>query len=91
MPDYSKANTYKIVNDIDDYVYVGTTQKLCKRMVKHREHMKKIIKNSSLCIHMNKYGVSHFQILFIRNVPCKNREETFQEECMEFDKLFVMD
>ena len=25
MIDYLKAKTYKIINDIDDYVYVGST------------------------------------------------------------------
>ena len=91
MIDYSKAKTYKLINDIDDYVYVGsTTQPLCKRMAKHHKNMKNSNKkNSNLYILMNKYGVSHFQIILIRDVPCKNREEMLREERREFDNLDV--
>ena len=87
MPDYSKAKIYKIINDIDDYVYIGsTTQPLCKRIVKHRIAMKSSIKkNSHLYVHMNKYGACHFQIVLIRNVSCTNREEMLKEERIEFD------
>ena len=35
--DYSKAKIYKILNDIDDYVYIGATcQTLSMRMAGHR-------------------------------------------------------
>ena len=36
---------------------------------------------------MNKYGVSHFQIILIRDVPSKNKEEMLREERMQFDKV----
>ena len=43
MPiDYSNGKIYKIVNDIDSYVYIGsTTLPLNKRMVYHRRDMKR--------------------------------------------------
>jgi predicted GIY-YIG superfamily endonuclease len=37
MPDYSKAKIYKIVNNIDNEIYIGATiQPLSERMAKHR-------------------------------------------------------
>ena len=32
---------------------------------------------------------SHFQIILIRDVPCKKREEMLREARLEFDKLDV--
>ena len=37
MPDYSKGKIYKILDSIDDEIYVGsTTETLGARMAKHR-------------------------------------------------------
>ena len=42
MPDYSTGKIYKILNNIDDNVYVGSTvDTLGRRMAKHRSNMKR--------------------------------------------------
>ena len=84
--DYSKSKIYKIINDIDDYIYIGsTTEKLCSRMAKHRFDMKKPQNNGKIYQHMRKYGPKYFHIVLIRNYPCTSKEELIKEERREFD------
>ena len=53
IKDYSKPKIYKIINDIDDYVYIGsTTEKLSSRMAKHRFEIKRY--NGRIYQHMRK-------------------------------------
>lgn len=54
-------NVYKVVNDIDDMVYIGsTTTELWHRMSQHRADARKGEK-SPLYDLMRKYGVEHFK------------------------------
>ena len=67
--DYSKSKIYKIINDIDDCVYIGsTTERLSSRMAKHRFAMKTY--NGRIYQHMRKYGSEYFHIVLIRNHLC---------------------
>ena len=55
-------NVYRIVNDVDDKVYIGsTTTELWHRMSQHRADARKGEK-SPLYEHMRKIGVEHFKI-----------------------------
>lgn len=55
-------NVYKITNDIDDKVYIGsTTTELWHRMSQHRADARKGA-SSPLYDLMRKYGVDHFRI-----------------------------
>ena len=84
--DYSKSKIYKIINDIDDYVYIGsTTERLSSRMAKHRFDMKKPQNNGKIYQHMRKYGPKYFHIVLIRNYSCTSKEELVKEERREFD------
>lgn len=58
-------NVYKIVNDIDDMVYIGsTTTELWHRMSQHRSDAVKGAK-SPLYKLMRKYGIDHFKIVSV--------------------------
>ena len=63
MPiDYSKGKIYKIVNDIDNMVYIGsTTLSLNKRMAYHRGTMKKH-KEFIIYQHIENMGLNIFQL-----------------------------
>ena len=66
--DYSKGKIYKIVNDIDDYVYIGSTvDRLSNRMAKHRFDVKRFY--GKIYQHMRKYSQEYFHIFLIRNYP----------------------
>ena len=72
MTDYSKGKTYKIINTIDDNVYVGSTvETLGQRMAKHRYSMK-TQPHYLLYKHMHEIGVKHFYIELIENFFCND-------------------
>jgi hypothetical protein len=76
MPDYTESKIYKIVNDINDKVYYGsTTQKyLSSRMSSHRAKDNKC--NSALL------GVdwSHCKIILVEKINCKSKDELQKRE-----------
>ena len=72
MPDYSKGKIYKILNNIDDNVYVGSTVKtLSQRMAQHRSATK-IKQHNKLYKHINELGVENFYIELIENYSCND-------------------
>ena len=63
----SISRVYKIINDVDELVYIGsTTCELSKRMAEHRRDMRKAKKTSKLYDHMRPNGVEHYKILLIK-------------------------
>ena len=80
MPDYSKAKIYKIVNTIDNEIYIGSTvERFSERMAKHRYSMK-TKPQYLLYQHMNSVGVEHFGIELIEYYPCATIEELQAKE-----------
>ena len=77
MVDYSKAKIYKVLNDVDDDVYIGATcQALSMRMVGHRKARTSTKhKNYKLYRKMNEIEVEHFYIELIKETPCDNKEQ----------------
>ena len=60
MPDYSKGEIYKILNTIDDEIYVGSTiETLGQRMAKHRSDLKRR-PGYKIYKHMNELGAGSF-------------------------------
>ena len=85
--DYSKGKVYKIVNDIDDYIYIGSTvDRLSSRMAKHRFDVKNTNDNRKLYQHMRKYGVEQFRIILLEEYSCCNKDQLLQREHFHFDK-----
>ena len=72
MPDYSKGKIYKILNNVDNEIYVGSTcELLSQRMAKHRD-ARKSKPQCKLYKHMNELGVENFYIELIENYPCND-------------------
>ena len=62
----SISTVYKIINDIDDKVCIGSTcSKISKRMTEHRRNAKEG-RTSKLYQHMRAVGVQHFKIVCVR-------------------------
>ena len=80
--DYKNGKIYCIRNNIDDDIYVGsTTQRLSKRMAKHREdakHKDKMHRN--LYVKMLEHGLEHFYIELIEDCPCETLEQLRKQE-----------
>ena len=84
----SISRVYKIINDVDELVYIGsTTCELSKRMAQHRRDMRKANKTSklydgrarasrgsALSDHMRANGVEHYKILLIKEYTDISKE-----------------
>ena len=80
MVNYSKGRIYKIWNDVNDSIYVGsTTQRLSSRMRGHR-HSCKNNPNMKLYQAFNELGIHNFHIELIEKYPCLDRESLLARE-----------
>lgn len=83
------GSIYKIVNDINDMEYIGSTfSELRKRFYNHKCKSKTI--NTKLYNAMSEIGVKHFTIILVENVSVKSRDELRQIEhkfIKEFDTM----
>ena len=85
MPNYKNGIIYKIVNNIDDMIYIGsTTTKLCYRMAVHRCNMR-YNNNATLYQHMRKLGVNNFKIVLVEYYPCNSKDQLLRRERHIFD------
>ena len=80
--DYSNGKIYKILNEIDDSCYVGSTiQPLSKIMAWHRDALRNTqMKHRLLYTKMNEYGVDNFFIELIEDYPCESVEQLRKRE-----------
>jgi hypothetical protein len=80
MSKFQHAKIYKIDNDIDQLIYVGSTiQPLNQRFTNHK-CASKLHPNIKLYKHFAKLGVEHFKIKLIKNYPCAGKLELAIEE-----------
>ena len=85
MPNYKNGKVYKLVNNIDNLIYIGsTTCRLSTRMALHRLHAKKNY-TTNLYKHMNKLGINNFKIILIEYCSCNSKDELLRRERYIFD------
>ena len=73
-----KGFIYKIINDINDKVYIGKTTlpSIEERFCEHsRDSKRKKNEKRPLYNAINKYGIEHFSIILIEEVPLNQLEE----------------
>ena len=80
--DFSKGKIYKITNDFNDDVYVGSTcNTLIKRFSTHKcDALRTDFQNRELYILMNKIGRTRFRIELIEDYPCEDKYKLKQRE-----------
>ena len=77
---YSNAKIYKIINSIDNLIYVGSTiLPLSTRFSLHKYDAKRS-PNIRLYKHFAIIGIEHFEIVLIKLFPCNNKLELEIEE-----------
>jgi hypothetical protein len=80
-----KSGIYKIVNLINNKVYIGSSVDLRKRSIHHRSHLKN---GSSHCKYLqyavNKYGIENFRIEIIKVVDDISLMREFEEYYINF-------
>ena len=74
--DFSKSKIYKITNDFDDSVYVGSTcDTLVKRFSRHKTSMNEEKKKHLLIYKlMNDFGFERFRIDLIEDYSCNDKQ-----------------
>jgi len=82
MVNYEKGKIYKMVNNKDAQVYIGsTTHSLASRKGKHKFNAKsEKLKNQMNYSHWNMIGWEHVDIILLENYPCKSKEELHARE-----------
>ena len=80
--DYSKGKIYKITNDFNNDIYVGSScDTLIKRFSYHKKDSKKE-KNKGHPFYtlMNEIGHTRFRIQLIEDYPCEDKYQLRQKE-----------
>ena len=79
--DYSKSKIYKIPNDYNDHVYIGSTcDTLSKNFSKHKSNKTSQYKmNRPLYKLINDIGFERFRIELICNYPCEDKYQLYQK------------
>ena len=76
MPDFSKAKVYRLVNDVDDEVYVGATCcRLSDRLACHKIDARRKPERRVYAHVAATGGWANWHIVLVEAVPCANREE----------------
>jgi group I intron endonuclease len=77
--DYQNGKIYKIWNEVNDKIYIGsTTQLLCQRMAQHVNRINH--KDYPIYIAMREHGKDVFRIELIENFPCNSKDELTARE-----------
>ena len=82
MSDFQKGKIYKITNDYNDEIYIGST---CDTLVKRFSAHKKACNNDKskhrpLYNLINEIGFDRFRIELIENYPCEDKYQLRQKE-----------
>ena len=79
MPNYSNGKIYKVVNDVINMVYIGsTTRGLSTRMTDHRSKYKQRLTTGK---QYKQWGdINDCKIYLIEDFPCERKEELIKRE-----------
>jgi group I intron endonuclease len=84
---YQRGKIYKLVNDIDDEFYIGSTcEILSKRKAKHKCDSKRL-PDRTIYKHLNEIGWDTVDIILIENYPCNSKEELHARERYWIEEL----
>jgi len=89
MVNYENSKIYKLVNNVDDKIYVGSTcGTLRLRKSKHKwELNNNKYPNRKVYNHLNQVGWGNVEIILIENFECKCKDELHKRERYWIDEL----
>ena len=80
MANYQNSKIYKLINSIDDQIYIGSTcQTLTTRISKHKNDAQRYPARP-VYRHLNIIGLNNVSIILIEFYPCINKLELEQRE-----------
>lgn len=82
MVNYQNGKIYKLVNNVDDEIYIGSTcNPLSKRKGSHKTDSKREkCKNMTVYLHLNNIGWENVEIILIETCSCENKDELHKRE-----------
>ena len=87
MNRYQNGKVYKIVNDVNDDIYVGSTcLTLSKRKYTHKYASKKQL-NRKVYQCVNECGWDNCRLVLVENFPCNSKDELLAREQHWVDEL----
>ncbi len=92
MPNYTRGKIYKIVNSVNNTIYIGSTtlKLLSQRMSCHRDESKRVERRQSpIYKAMRQLGVGNFSIRLLHKFPCDSKDELEAEEYKIIDQLIA--
>ena len=75
--DYKNGRIYKIVSDLTDKIYIGSTcQTLCKRLAKHKGNYRESLNGGNIYItSFELFKLGETRIELIEDFPCERKEQ----------------
>ena len=87
MVNYQNGKIYRLVNDVDDLIYVGSTiVALSRRKASHKSDAAKH-PEQRVYKHLNAIGWNNVHIILIEHYPCNSSEELLARERYYIDTL----
>jgi hypothetical protein len=87
MVNYGNGKIYKLVNNVDDKIYIGSTcSTLAKRKGQHKANLNKY-PNMTSYKHFNEVGWHNIDIVLIETCECKTKDELHRRERHWIDEL----
>ena len=84
---YSNGKIYKLVNNVDDQIYVGSTcLPFAKRFYWQKARAKRNLERN-VYKHFNAIGWENVKIILIETYPCNSKAELEKRERYWFDKF----
>jgi len=84
---YQNSKIYKLVNDVDDRIYIGSTcNRLATRLGQHKSAAKQKT-DRHVYSHLNTIGWDSVRIIQIEALECKNKNELLAREQHYIDEL----
>ena len=86
MPNYENGKIYKLTNNVDSRIYVGSTCSALRfRLHGHKGDSGR--RSSTLYNHVNSLSWANFRIILLENFPCSNKDELNAREQYYIDLL----
>jgi group I intron endonuclease len=84
---YANGKIYRLVNSVDNEVYVGSTcLSLAKRLYAHKQKAKQDIERR-VYKHLNEIGFENVSIVLVEEFPCENKMQLERRERHWIDEL----
>ena len=87
MTDYSRGKIYKLVNNVDDKIYVGATCGTLRLRKSRHKSKSKFCPDRTVYKHFNEIGWENVNIILIEEIKCESKMELSRRERHWIDEL----